>query len=418
MIYDVCVVGGGAAGISSASHAYDEGLKIIIIEREAYLGGILNQCIHHGFGLHHFKEELTGPEYALLSKKALDEHIEIAYKTSVMTIKKVDDLFILELSSKDKGIYQIQSKAVIIATGSYERTRSQIELPGKRIKGVLTAGSAQRYINQLGYMVGKRVVILGSGDIGLIMARRLTLEGAKVLAVVELMKYSNGLTRNIVSCLDDFDIPLYLSHTVTDVLGNHQLEGVVVSKVDESLNVIEGSSFKIECDTLLLSVGLIPEISLLNHLNLEKDSKTRSVMVNQNYETSVDGLFICGNSLQIHDLVDFVSIEASFAGKQAKKYVFGNLHDKRKEEPVYVGEGIRYVVPQKIDFYHMRDSFDLSFRTKDKNEQVKIKIYQDEVIIKEKTIKYAQPSEMEKISIERETLKNSNPISMTLEVIK
>lgn len=418
MIYDVCVIGGGAAGIASAKNSYEEGLKIRLIERNNELGGILNRCIHSGFGIHHYKEELTGPEYAERIQNELTLDIEVSLNTSVVRLIKENNLFHLTLSSEQEGIQMIKSKSVIISTGSYERTRSQINLPGKRLKGIFSAGSAQRYMNQLGYMVGKKVVILGSGDIGLIMARRMTLEGAKVEAVVELMAHSNGLTRNIVSCLEDFDIPLYLSHTISDIYGDKSLKAVEVSKVDEQLRPIEADRFLIECDTLLLSVGLIPEISLLDEIKPKKDTKTRSVIVNQTYQTSIDGLFVCGNSLQIHDLVDFVSKEGTIAGRSAKKYVLKKELHQKEEIEIDIDDHLTYVVPQTIDLNDLNEDFEISFRVKEKHEEILIHTFQGELKIKDKRIKFAIPSEMEKITIEKEALKSKQAIKMTLEVIK
>lgn len=418
MIYDVCVIGGGAAGIASAKSSFQQGLRIKLIERNSELGGILNQCIHSGFGIHHYKKELTGPEYADRIQNELFDEIEVSLKTSVIKLEKQNNLFCLTLSSEKEGIYTIKSRAVIISTGSYERTRSQIELSGKRLKGIFTAGSAQRYMNQLGYMVGKKVVILGSGDIGLIMARRMTLEGAKVQAVIELMKHSNGLTRNIVSCLEDFDIPLYLSHTITDVIGDTCLKEVEVSKVDEHLKPLEEGKFRIECDTLLLSVGLIPEVSLLDDFNLDKDKKTKSVLVNQTYQTSVDGLFVCGNSLQIHDLVDFVSKEAEIAGRSARNYVLNKKNNPREEQDVLFDEHLSYVVPQQIDFSILKDDFEVSFRVKEKYEEINVFVFQGDKQIKTKRIKFALPSEMEKITIEKDSLSSKASIMIMVEVIK
>jgi NADPH-dependent 2,4-dienoyl-CoA reductase/sulfur reductase-like enzyme len=418
MIYDVCVIGGGAAGIASAKNSYEEGLKIRLIERNNELGGILNQCIHSGFGIHHYKEELTGPEYAERIQNELTIDIEVSLNTSVVRLIKENNLFHLTLSSEQEGIQMIKSKSVIISTGSYERTRSQINLPGKRLKGIFSAGSAQRYMNQLGYMVGKKVVILGSGDIGLIMARRMTLEGAKVEAVVELMAHSNGLTRNIVSCLEDFDIPLYLSHTISDIYGDKSLKAVEISKVDEHLRPIEADRFLIECDTLLLSVGLIPEISLLDEIKPKKDTKTRSVIVNQTYQTSIDGLFVCGNSLQIHDLVDFVSKEGTIAGRSARNYVLNNEKHPRDEQDVLFDEHLSYVVPQQIDFSILKDDFEVSFRVKEKYEEINVFVYQEDKQIKNKRIKFALPSEMEKITIAKDSLSSKASIKLLVEVIK
>lgn len=351
--YDLVVIGGGPAGLAAAYSAWQEGngrQKILILERERELGGILNQCIHNGFGLHYFKEELTGPEYAQRFISLLGQ-TGVEVKTDTMVLSVTQDRQIAAVSQQD-GYIELQAKAIVLAMGCRERTRGAISIPGDRPSGVFTAGTAQRYINVEGYMVGRRVVILGSGDIGLIMARRLTLEGAKVLAVVELMPYSNGLNRNIVQCLQDYDIPLLLSHTITHIRGRRRVEGVTVSQVDESRRPIPGTEKEFDCDTVLLSVGLIPENELSKSAHVELDSRTSGAVVYENMETSVEGIFACGNVLHVHDLVDYVTAESIKAGRAAAQYI----QSGEKELPslssscicLKNGENLSYVLPQKL----------------------------------------------------------------------
>ena len=349
-MYDLIVVGGGPAGLAAACRAWEEGLRdILILERDKELGGILNQCIHNGFGLHRFRTELTGPEYA-------QRFLDLLSQTGVQAWT---DTMVLEVVPGQSGAHQVhcvsssqgyqvlESKAVVLAMGCRERTRGAIAIPGERPAGIFTAGTAQRYLNMEGYMVGRRVVILGSGDIGLIMARRMTLEGAKVLACVEVMPYSGGLTRNIVQCLQDFDIPLYLSHTVTDIRGHDRVEQVVVSQVDSHMAPVPGTEMTFDCDTLLLSVGLIPENELTRQAGIQIDPRTSGAVVTENMETSVPGIFACGNVVHVHDLVDFVSEESERAGAAAAHYVLQGA-SSGAVRPLHCAGAVRYTVPQQL----------------------------------------------------------------------
>lgn len=360
-MYDLIVIGGGPAGLSAACAAWDRGLRnILVVERDRELGGILNQCIHNGFGLHRFKEELTGPEYA-------GRYIELLAQTGVEVRL---DTMVLELTpdrqvhlvGRDTGYRVEQARSIVLAMGCRERTRGAIAIPGDRPAGVFTAGAAQRYVNMEGWLPGRRVVILGSGDIGLIMARRMTLEGAKVLACVEVMPYSGGLNRNIVQCLQDFDIPLYLSHTVVDIRGKERVEQVVVARVDEDRSPIPGTEMVFDCDTLLLSVGLIPENELTRQAGIEMDRRTNGAVVYENMETSLPGVFACGNVCHVHDLVDFVSAESGRAGEAAARYVLEPDRDLGGALEVKDGDGVSYTVPQRIRPAVVEKVCDLFFR--------------------------------------------------------
>ena len=346
MKYDIVIIGGGPAGLAAAVSAYDAGSRsILILERDDKLGGILNQCIHNGFGLHTFKEELTGPEYA---ERFIDQVIErgIEYKLLTMVLAISEEKVITAMNKVD-GLFTIEAGAVILAMGCRERSRGALNIPGFRPAGIYSAGTAQRLVNMEGYMPGRKVVILGSGDIGLIMARRMTLQGAKVLACVELMPFSSGLNRNIVQCLHDYNIPLYLSHTVTDIHGKERVTGVTVSKVDENRRPIPGTEIEFECDTLLLSVGLIPENELTVGAGVEISPATSGAVVDDCLQTSIPGIFACGNVLHVHDLVDFVSGESFKAGQAAAEYVQGKTREGRLI-PVKDGAGVRGAVPQQI----------------------------------------------------------------------
>ena len=361
-MYDLIVIGGGPAGLSAACAAWEKGLRrVLIVERDRELGGILNQCIHNGFGLHRFKEELTGPEYAGRYIDLLGQTgVEVRLDTMVLEVTPDRQVHMV---SKTAGYQVEQARSIVLAMGCRERTRGAIAIPGARPAGVYTAGAAQRYVNMEGWLPGKRVVILGSGDIGLIMARRMTLEGAKVLACVELMPYSGGLNRNIVQCLHDYDIPLYLSHTVTDIRGDRRLEQVVVSQVDERRAPIPGTEMVFDCDTLLLSVGLVPENELTRQAGIEIDRRTNGAVVYEDLETSLSGIFACGNVAHVHDLVDFVSDESRRAGEAAARYVqTGGADSPLPHLDVVTGDGVSYTVPQRIRPEKVEKLCDLFFR--------------------------------------------------------
>ncbi len=404
--FDVVIIGGGPAGLAAAVSAVESGASVLIIERDRELGGILNQCIHNGFGLHYFKEELTGPEYAgRFAEKVRATSASILTDTMVLKIEQGEPKKVHCISSEN-GYQIIEAKSVVLSMGCRERTRGAIAIPGDRPAGVLTAGTAQRYVNMEGWMPGKRVVILGSGDIGLIMARRLTLEGAKVLACVELCPYSNGLARNIAQCLDDFDIPLYLAHTIVDIVGKERVEKVVVAKVDENKRPIEGSEFEIECDTLLLSVGLIPENELTKGAGIEIDRRTNGAFVYENMQTSADGIFASGNVVHVHDLVDFVTAESIRAGKAAAEYALGKTRKSENIITVQNGEGVNYTVPQRIRPENLDKVAEVFFRTNAIRSRSTIKVLEGENVIAEYKRERMAPGEMEKILIPAAKLKD------------
>ena len=344
--YDVIVVGGGPAGLAAALKARETGAQtVLILERDQELGGILNQCIHNGFGLHYFREELTGPEYAGRFIAQL-EGSGITVKTGSMVLDITKDRQVSTVSSTE-GWQVYTGGAVVLAMGCRERTRGAIGIPGTRPAGIFTAGTAQRYVNMEGFLPGKRVLILGSGDIGLIMARRMTLEGAKVLACVELMPYSGGLNRNIVQCLQDFDIPLYLSHTIIDIQGRDRVEKAIVAKVDKNRKPIPGTEIEFDCDTILLSVGLIPENELTRTAGIPMDRRTGGAVVCENMETQTPGIFACGNAVHVHDLVDYVTAESQRAGEAAARFALGRPTEGERID-ILAGDGVSYTVPQKL----------------------------------------------------------------------
>lgn len=407
---ELVIIGGGPAGLSAAIAAYEEGIRdILILERDSFSGGILQQCIHNGFGLHKFGRELTGPEYAYEYIKRVEE-LGICCKLDTMVTDITPDKVITATNSED-GVFTIKAKAIILAMGCRERSKGALNIPGTRPAGILSAGTAQKLVNTEGYMPGKNVVILGSGDIGLIMARRMTLEGAKVKAVCELMSYSGGLARNIEQCLNDFDIPLKLSHTVVGIHGKERLCGVTIAKVDENRKAISGSEEFIECDTLLLSVGLIPENELSKSAGIEIDRVTGGAITDQDRHTSCEGIFACGNVLHVHDLVDFVSDEGEIAGRSAADY----LKNKKKEKiniTLKTDGKIRYTVPQKITG---KKDVKVYFRVSDIYRNVKIRVYSnDKVIFEQKKLKTA-PGEMESIILKKDLLENSGELILKLE---
>ncbi len=390
---ELVIIGGGAAGLSAAVSAYDSGIRdILIVERAPELGGILNQCIHNGFGLHTFNEELTGPEYAgRFITEVLERKIE--YRLNAMVID-VQPHLVTYVSSE--GIVTEETKAIILAMGCRERPRGALNTPGYRPAGIFSAGTAQRLMNIEGYKVGSRVVILGSGDIGLIMARRLTLEGAKVLAVAEIMPYSGGLKRNIVQCLDDYSIPLYLSHTVTEIRGKRRVEGVTIAKVDERRRPIPGTEMDFDCDTLLLSVGLLPENELSLKAGAALSPVTGGPVVDDTLSTDIEGVFAAGNVLHVHDLVDYVSEEAAIAGRNAAAYILSGSHSEDKVK-VIPGNGVRYTVPQYIK--RNAGSVTIRFRVSDVFSNATIVVREGENVLKRIKKRVLAPGEMEKVTL-------------------
>ena len=397
---DLLIIGGGSAGMAAAIQAKKEGIdNLLIVEKDENLGGILNQCIHNGFGLTEFKEELSGPEYLQRFVDQVEE-LHIPYETNTMVTDMTKDK-IVTISNRN-GMEQIKAKAIVMATGCYERGAGAIQIPGDRCSGIITAGTAQKYLNIHGYMVGKRIVILGSGDIGLIMARRLTLEGAKVICVSELMPYSNGLNRNIAQCLIDYDIPLYLSRSVSKVIGKDRLEKVILSAVDEKMQFIPGTEMEIECDTLILSVGLVPYISLLNNIGCPTSS-TRGAKVNEYMETLIDGVFTCGNALHVHDVVDFVTDEGRLAGHGAALYLKNSL-PQGDNIAVVPGNGLGYVVPQFID-RNVQENVTLKFRVRKPVKDVNLIIRSGDKVIQKMVKPVMIPSEMVMVKLDKEKLK-------------
>lgn len=407
---DAVIIGGGSAGLAAALEIKNNGIEdILIIERDQELGGILNQCIHNGFGLQVFKEELTGPEYAeRYAKKVIEE--KIPYVLNSMVIK-IHEGNIVEYANAEEGFVQVKAKAIVMTTGCYERNAGAISIPGDRPSGVFTAGTAQKYLNMDGYLVGKKVFILGSGDIGLIMARRMTLEGAEVLGVAEVMPYSGGLKRNIVQCLEDYDIPLYLSHTVTKIIGDEHIEKIIVQEVKNFVPV-PGTEMELEVDALLLSIGLIPENGISEGAGIKLHPRTKGPIVDESYQTNVKGIFACGNALHVHDLVDFVTEESIRTGKAVSRYIKNEIIEDQTFD-TEAKNGISYIVPQKINISNIDKKIELFMRVNAVHHDTELIVKGDGKEIRRIKKQHMAPAEMEKVVLAKKQLEG---ISGTLTV--
>jgi thioredoxin reductase len=415
--YDVVVLGGGPAGLAAALASFNEGMNTLIIERENRLGGILKQCIHDGFGLIKFKEKLTGPEYAQrYIEQVLACQIPVLLNTFVLTVEKAGTGFVITLVNAAQGVEQIKTRSLILATGCRERTAKQVFINGTRPAGVFTAGTAQHLVNIEGYLPGKKCVILGSGDIGLIMARRLTLEGAQVLAVYEAKSTPSGLSRNIVQCLNDFHIPLHLSTTITRVFGDNRVEAVEIARVDENMRPIKGTEQVISCDTVILSVGLIPENEIADMLGVEIDAATKGPVVDQNFMTSVEGVFSCGNALHVNDLVDYVSESGEIAGANAAQYV--REATPRQLAEIKMSPDFLYVVPQQININSSNRKAVLYFRSREVRENMRVTIKSGDQVLLSKRYVILRPPEMERVRLVIKDGLASNQIEITMEPVK